>query len=272
MLTITDFYAQRRHSMVPCEHPDPNQYPLYYNAKKMEVVLNEGDVLYIPFGWWHFVFSESVNPKTKMNIAMSNWTMKHECDCKLFTSKKDYIMECPTYPIMTEGVYKIHHNKSQPFVVKTSLHTSLDMNYKSLKSYFKDYLLNVTTSKTTFFTSQHLHDGGCTKVKMTFDDFYQKGLSGEHVYLAQCSVDISLNLFSFNNELRNRFLWVNFGNIASNMHYDTEDNMLVQIQGTKRVLLFPPSEKRFLYPYNPYPSTFLCYLINKIENGAQLKD
>lgn len=43
-------------------------------------------------------------------------------------------------------------------------------------------------------------------------------------------------------------LWVGGAGTKSALHYDSMDNLLVQVEGRKRVMLFPPDEARNLYP------------------------
>ncbi|NBW99863.1 hypothetical protein EBR03_09875 [bacterium] len=80
----------RRHSLIPCEHPDPSRYPLYRSARRAEIILNEGDALFIPRGWFHFVFSLSPDPESHMNIAVSCFSDKKHCDCQLETAASRY--------------------------------------------------------------------------------------------------------------------------------------------------------------------------------------
>jgi hypothetical protein len=40
---------------VDCGNPDFVRHPLYRQARPLDVVLNPGDVLFIPVGWWHYV-------------------------------------------------------------------------------------------------------------------------------------------------------------------------------------------------------------------------
>ncbi|MBD2313465.1 cupin-like domain-containing protein [Desertifilum sp. FACHB-1129] len=42
-------------SKVDCENPDYNRYPLYQNVKIIEEVLEPGEIIFIPVGWWHQV-------------------------------------------------------------------------------------------------------------------------------------------------------------------------------------------------------------------------
>ncbi len=43
--------------------------------------------------------------------------------------------------------------------------------------------------------------------------------------------------------------WMSATEPTTSLHYDRNDNLLTQIKGRKRVVLFPPSESRFLYPF-----------------------
>lgn len=42
-------------SKVDLENPDYNKYPLFKNVKIIDVVLEPGEVIFIPVGWWHHV-------------------------------------------------------------------------------------------------------------------------------------------------------------------------------------------------------------------------
>lgn len=44
-------------SLVDVESPDYGEFPLYKDAEYQDCILREGDMLYIPKGWWHFVKS-----------------------------------------------------------------------------------------------------------------------------------------------------------------------------------------------------------------------
>jgi hypothetical protein len=48
------------YSEVDCKNPDYTRHPWYQYATPVQVVLNPGEVLFIPVGWWHHV--EAVEP------------------------------------------------------------------------------------------------------------------------------------------------------------------------------------------------------------------
>jgi len=49
------------YSAVDCEKPDFNKFPLFKQAARLKVVLEPGQVLFIPVGWWHHVRSIDVS-------------------------------------------------------------------------------------------------------------------------------------------------------------------------------------------------------------------
>ncbi|KAI9005876.1 hypothetical protein BC832DRAFT_531174 [Gaertneriomyces semiglobifer] len=48
-------------SEVDVEHPDLLKYPLFASAQCVECIVEPGDLLYIPRGWWHHVRSLSIS-------------------------------------------------------------------------------------------------------------------------------------------------------------------------------------------------------------------
>ncbi|KAG0031799.1 hypothetical protein BGZ81_000569 [Podila clonocystis] len=48
-------------SQVDVEHPDLLRHPLFAEAEYVEAILGPGDVLYIPFEWWHYIRSLSTS-------------------------------------------------------------------------------------------------------------------------------------------------------------------------------------------------------------------
>jgi [protein]-arginine 3-hydroxylase / protease len=48
-------------SMVDVENPDARQFPAFLQAPYVETILDEGQTLYIPPRWWHFVKSLSTS-------------------------------------------------------------------------------------------------------------------------------------------------------------------------------------------------------------------
>ncbi|HKD08955.1 MAG TPA: cupin-like domain-containing protein [Bryobacteraceae bacterium] len=59
------------YSQVDCENPDPERFPLFSKASKFETVLEPGEVLFIPVGWWHQVRSLDVS----ISVSFTNFVV-----------------------------------------------------------------------------------------------------------------------------------------------------------------------------------------------------
>ena len=90
---------------------DERKFPLFKQAKVFKIILNEGDAIYIPRGWWHYV--ESLEPS--INVSVHYWTLR-----SIF---KDLIIELIKVFFHDIGIYKknncsCHTNNSQGKRVK----------------------------------------------------------------------------------------------------------------------------------------------------------
>jgi ribosomal protein L16 Arg81 hydroxylase len=56
-------------SDVDCEQPDLDRYPLFRHATVTELVLEPGEVLFMPVGWWHQVRALEVS----MTVSFTNF-------------------------------------------------------------------------------------------------------------------------------------------------------------------------------------------------------
>jgi hypothetical protein len=54
-------HPSARHSAVDWSDPDYEDFPMFANAESNEVVLQAGDVLYLPTNWFHYIISLSMN-------------------------------------------------------------------------------------------------------------------------------------------------------------------------------------------------------------------
>ena len=54
--STADLYVRRRYySAVDPEHVDLERYPAFADATVSDVVIEPGDLLFLPVGWWHWV-------------------------------------------------------------------------------------------------------------------------------------------------------------------------------------------------------------------------
>ena len=54
------------YSQVDCENPDYEKYPLFKEATIIDLLLEPGEVLFIPVGWWHHVRSLDISLSLSM--------------------------------------------------------------------------------------------------------------------------------------------------------------------------------------------------------------
>jgi ribosomal protein L16 Arg81 hydroxylase len=278
MNNYNKFIIQRRFSRITNIKPDKYIFPLYYEAYKLEFDINEGEGLFIPFGWYHYVISEDVNKDTSLNIAISHSMKSSLIDYQLSTNLYNYIDNMQKYNLLYDNnngndinnIINLHKQDSIPFKLLNMPKTNITIN--NLKNTFNNDDLIINISNSNFFVSNYIKEYrpyNCQEKYMNFNDFLNKNNkeTNYNYYLIQESETYleKLNKIKtpyFINNCINRNLWINFGNVYTALHYDCYDNFLWQIQGRKRILLFPPSERNKLYMYNPYPLDFLYNIKN----------
>ena len=54
-------------SKVDCENPDYQKYPLFKNTTPIEVILEPGEVIFMPVGWWHQV--KALDPSISLSFT-----------------------------------------------------------------------------------------------------------------------------------------------------------------------------------------------------------
>jgi Cupin-like domain len=66
---IYSWLAQLNNCDVDAEHPDPKKTPLFLTAHRYESKLEAGDLMFIPYGWRHYV--RSLSPSVSLNWFFS---------------------------------------------------------------------------------------------------------------------------------------------------------------------------------------------------------
>jgi Cupin-like domain len=230
---VEQFFFESQYSRLYEEYPDTKLYPKYYEAKKYEVILEEGEMLHIPAGWFHWVFSEKTG-KEGLNIAVNYW----------YKADWDFGHFC------THNFFKFKYNQN--------------IEYMKLLFDTKHYLL-LTKSPTRYFPEQrirhHFPHIPCTDLFMTFKEFYED--PSDDLYISSLN-DPRLIHYSppwcNNSNLSyggSGRWWINKGNVTTGLHYDSSDNWLYQLSGTKRIVLFSPNDHEKLYLINHYNHFFL---------------
>lgn len=72
------FFHERRYSQVTEEFPCKIKFPLFYQARKQILTIHPGQKLYIPFGWFHMVYSEGDEFNFAINFFVPNGSVEAE--------------------------------------------------------------------------------------------------------------------------------------------------------------------------------------------------
>jgi len=232
----SEWFHDRRYSEITQKYPDRVIYPNYYKTHRMEFILRPGEKIFIPAGWFHFVHSEEPDPESGLCIALNFW-------------------------YETKGP-KVEYNKVKP---KFAWHRiPCDEVIEETKHIGK---LRIVKSQTNYFPPSHMkyRFPWISEECMTFDEFYDSRNSS--YYITQNSNKVFDKWApQMNSKLASSNLWINWGNCYTLIHYDGQDNWLCQLEGKRRVILFPPSDRDNLYLFNNYPVELIYDIDTKYNN------
>jgi hypothetical protein len=238
---VTQWYHDKRYSKITDRHPDPKVFPDFYKAKRMEFRLRPGEMIFIPAGMFHFVFSEDPDPETGLCAAINFW---YERDAK--NEEGDAILK-PKF-----GWHDLHLKYDEILnVIRRD--RELRVNRSSFGCFPPDFM------------KHRKWPGTITQYLMTYDEFLQVK-NPEH-YIAQMkSTEFQNFAIPYKKPLTDGSVWINWGNVNTIPHYDGMDNWLCQLKGTRRVILIPQSDRDLLYLLNPYPLKTLDKIYKMIKN------
>ena len=228
---IFQFLLESQYSRLSDEFPDKTLYPKFYEAKKHEIILEKGEMLHIPAGWFHWVFSEKTDEP--LNISVNYW----------YKTNWDFGYLC------SRNFFKFKYDK--------------EIDYMKLLNDIKTPLLGAKSPQ-RYFPEQHIRHHfphiSCMEKFITFDEFYKS--SEDDVYISSyCDprlVQYSPSWCNTANLIQGGGRWwINKGNVTTGLHYDTNDNWIHQLSGRKRILLFHPSDYDKLYMINHYNQHFI---------------
>lgn len=74
-------HPSARHSAVDWSDPDFENFPQFANAEVNEVILQAGDVLYLPTNWFHYIISLGFNYQCNTRSGVNTEYMKPIHDC-----------------------------------------------------------------------------------------------------------------------------------------------------------------------------------------------
>jgi hypothetical protein len=242
-------------SEIPAFPPDAEAYPLFPKAVFATVDLHPGDMLYIPTRWWHWVTS------FERNLALSLW---HGADRRGASSAPDTGNLGTVDVIVDPSLFATYFPKKHPVVVRSGD----AREWPAFRKWTDEYLLDASGDRkhnVEISADRHLRfTQGSHKTRveaLTLREFLeQTTASKEYHYLAQndtipqlLPTDWSIPAFwkaCFADDAFRAPFWYCFGGkegVVSPLHFDYYENLLVQIAGSKRVLLFAPSQSPYLY-------------------------
>lgn len=65
-------HPSRRHSAIDWSNPDLQSYPQFGQARVNEIVLQAGDVMYLPTEWFHYIISLELNFQCNIRSGRSD--------------------------------------------------------------------------------------------------------------------------------------------------------------------------------------------------------
>lgn len=255
-------FNERRFCKITDICPDAQLFPEFYKVKPIEVVLTPGRLLFLPAGWFHMVYSTEVDPEIGLNTAISFFTSESFPEADIFAHEGSVATpRIACYEPPTVSDYKTHIQEHTPF---TGTHDRLaDINMSIEKLFTLSTYCDVLVCPTPLVPSTSLrhHYEYDTLKKIPFRNYLENCIpvpQGKYTYMN----DLYSNTFLLKSfaptfmdimNIDKPMLWINKGAVHTLLHYDCQNNVLLQIHGTKRVYVFSPSARPFLYTFNPYP-------------------
>lgn len=192
--------------------PNPLKYPLYYLTKPLIIEIHPGDILYIPYGWWHWVFSKGEN------IAINQWFKKKQAD-KPYVFKNNRKLDLGNFFEKVDGIG-----------------IGLAQDNPNIQSYLRPRVYPKDKNEIKFM-GKLKEFREISKNKKYSGFVLENQLPDEYKKVCQNKIksDSKYNLWYYSNDAN------------SGLHYDNYDNFLYQIKGTKKIYLFPPNDSQFLY-------------------------
>lgn len=199
-------------------------YPKYIFSHPQKYTLYAGDALIIPKKWWHWVKSY------ENTFSVNYW---YDKDIK-------NIFEYP--------------DKKENFIKKIDI-----LNNERVKRYLFNFNIlegNENNIKnidmTTFLKEKKENIYLITLDAFIYNDFIKSYLKDiiEHPKII---VDNKINNYNF---------WYSPKKMDTGLHYDDNNGILCVLSGKKTVYLYPPSDIKYLYPYDLKP----IWYYNKFED------
>ncbi len=189
-------------------------YPKYFFSSPQKYVLNPGDALFIPKGWWHWVNSY------ENTFGINYWWN----DKELFD--KPHIINNFIEPIDILKTNIINKNFNN---IVLDGETNKLKNVNQLSNY-----LDKNEEESYLLTLQAFVEN--SEFKNEFEKFIK-----HPEFVKKHNINNNYNL------------WYCIKNVDTGLHYDDNFGLLCVLSGKKIVYLYPPSDSKYLYPYELIP-------------------
>lgn len=211
-------------------------YPRLLLTHPTYITLNENEGLFIPKRWWHWV---STNEPT---AAINFWYINDDDSGSFYKIKYEQVIDWDTVDAEKVSVWKSDGSDTTR-----------------------------TSSMGEFRKST-----GIAEYTITLDNF---GIGANNKSIKNilksyvkppCEMGVrEPNAYDFN-------LWVSNGTHDTGLHYDDEDGFLCVLYGKKNIILYPPEDSRYLYPYPVTPFKWLTnptlnFRYNSNQNFGSVK-
>ena len=188
-------------------------HPHYFTLKK-------GQSLYIPRKWWHWVKT------TKKTSAVNYWFSNKIKNNKPFLMKKIFID------------YDINFLNNEKIIIWKS-----DNDTESIRTNFKKFYNSKKDNNYIITAEDYTHGKSNNNIKNKMKPHINFPLDNRIDICDDNTKIVNENNYGYN-------IWISSGIHDTGLHYDDEDGVLSVIEGEKTIILFPPSDSKYLYPYN----------------------
>ena len=177
-------------------------------------ILKTGQSMYIPKKWWHWIKT------TKKTFAINYWFNNNIKIDEPYIIDKSYI----NYDINllnNEMVYVWNSKTGNNYKIKFNKFYNSGLDYK--------YIITL---------NDYYSGNNNMNIKEKLEQYI--------TFPSDTSINIG-NPVANDNYGYN--IWISSGKHDTGLHYDDEDGILTILEGEKEIIMFPPSDSKYLYPF-----------------------
>jgi hypothetical protein len=187
-------------------------FPRLLFAHPQKFILTPGQSIYMPKKWWHWVTA------TTKTFAINYW----------FNNK-------------------IHIDR--PFVITAPINT--DIHIPSLHNETVTVWNSLTDEAAEHNFKQFYNSKQDNRYIITLDN-YDMGANNANIkailapfvtFPKDARIETDPGDYDYN-------IWISSGKHTTGLHYDDEDGLLTVVEGAKEIIMFPPSDTKYLYAYD----------------------